>query len=91
MTNNVIIKKFSNYNEYSLAGWQGAAKKVDEQRLVAIIDHCRRMIKNPYIRFMLVSDVEEAHCVVYNDTNHVTKLIPLSEVEKMIMEGKFHK
>ena len=92
MISNKIIKRYSNYNEYKLAGWNMKdCKDVDEDRLLRVIQSCRDLLKKPYLRFMLFSGFTDAPCVVYNGEERVTKLIPLSDVEQMIKEGKFHK
>jgi hypothetical protein len=89
--NNKIISKFSNYNEYVICGITLGAKKLEEQRLMNAIESCRKMLKKPYIRFILHSLSEEPECFVYDNGEKVTRLLPISQIEQMIEEGKFHK
>lgn len=88
-----IIDKYSNYNPYIVGadGTNIVAPKIEEERLQNIIESCVKILKKPWIRFMYASDAIEAHCIVYDGENRVTKLISISEVEKMIGKGAFHK
>ena len=86
-----IIDRYSNYNFYAVGTQLVPAHTIDEDRLQNILESCAKLLSKPFIRFMSVANVEEAHCVVYNRDNRLTKIIPISEVEKMIEEGKFHK
>lgn len=88
-----IIDKYSNYNSFIVGadGTNIVAPKIEEERLRNIIESCIIMLKKPWLRFMYASDAIEAYCVVYDGEERVTKLISISEVEKMIEEGSFHK
>ena len=85
-----IVDRYSNWNYY-VVGNNKLAKKVEDERILKVIGGVIKMLKKPYIRFMYTGRFEEAACVVCDDGRHVTKLVPLSEVEKMLKEGKFHK
>ena len=87
-----IIDKYSNYNVYIV----GCSDNIDvyqlqQERLLKAIESCVKMLKYPWLRFMKVAEVKEPHCIVFEGDIRVTKLIPFSDVEKMIEEGKFHK
>ena len=77
------LEKFTNYNGY-IVGRRRNAYEIDAVRLANVIGELRKLYKNPYIRFMWVSDAKEAMCVTYSDlkkNERVTKLSPFSELE----------
>lgn len=85
MTNK--IAKYTNYNAYILE--RHAAHKVDEKRLEEAVEKLTKMYKNPYIRFMWVSNSNKAMCVVYSDTKkneRFTRLVSFDVVEEIINE-----
>lgn len=80
--------KYTNYNVY-IVGGGSRAHEIEHSRLFNVIAKLREKYKNPYIRFMWVSD-GTTMCVVYSDTKknaHLTKLVLFDEFEKSIMEG----
>lgn len=87
---NKIIDKYSNYNVYFL-GSGSMGHSIEEERLLKVIEACRDLLKKPYIRFIYASRFDEAAGVVYDGSERVTKLVSLSDIEKMIEERKFHK
>lgn len=89
-TMNKMFDKFTNYNAYYVAN-RAASKEVDETRLAKIIQALRDLLKKPYIRFMWLADAVEASCIVYDGSERVTKLVPISEIEKMIEERNIHR
>ena len=91
------IDKYSNYNGYVLAAWRNKpmAVEVSEERLIKTINSCITLLKNPYLRFMYVSKkgggrYDEAMCVLYDGKNRLTRLVSISEIERMIEEKNFH-
>jgi len=84
-----IIDLTSNYRYYIVGS--ETVHEIEKERLLNALRACWDIIKAPYLRFMNVSDCSGAYCIVYNGNERVTKLIPFSEVEKMIEEGTFHK
>ena len=81
--------KFTNYNVYIIGGGN-RAHEIEHSRLFNVIAKLKEKYKNPYIRFMWVSD-GTIKCVVYSDTKknaHLTKLVLFDEFEKSIMEGE---
>lgn len=86
MTNK--ITKYTNYNAYILFK-ETVAHKVDEKKLEEIVEKLTKMYKNPYIRFMWVSNSDKAMCVVYSDTKkneRFTRLVSFDVVEEIINE-----
>ena len=86
------FEKYTNYNGYICDKRTGACE-VGESRLLKVVVKMQEKYKNPYIRFMWMTKegVNEALCVLYSDfskNERVTKLVPFSEVEKLIMEDK---
>ena len=82
------IDKYTNYGSYILM--KRAAHEVDKTRLVNAVDKLTEKYKNPYIRFMWVSNVDTAMCVMYSDlkkNEKLTKLVPFDEAEKVIMNN----
>lgn len=82
------LEKFTNYNSYIIGHSLGSVHEVDHMRLSSFIGKLHKKFKNPYIRFMWVTQdgVNEAVCVVYSDhkkNERLTKLVPFSEAEKV--------
>ena len=81
------FEKYTNYNGY-ICDKRMNAHEVDDIRLMKTIAKMQEKYKNPYIRFMWVTDATEAMCVMYSDfkkNERATKLVPFSEVEQLIM------
>lgn len=53
------IDKYTNYDVYIIVP-KMAAHEVDKQRLEGVVDKLTEKYKNPYIRFMWVSNVDTA-------------------------------
>jgi hypothetical protein len=80
--------KYTNYNGY-ICDKRMNAHEVEEARLLKAIIKMQEKYKDPYIRFMWVTDATEPMCVLYEDLSNngrKTKLVPFSEVERVIME-----
>ena len=78
--------KYTNYNVY-IVGGSNRAHEIEHSRLLNVIAKLREKYKNPYIRFMWVSD-GTAKCVVYSDlkkNTRLTKLVLFDEFEKSII------
>jgi hypothetical protein len=90
---NKYIDKFSNYNYYFVGRTItfDAVKEVTEERLLKVLKAINDLLKKPYLRFMFAKDQSDAVAIVYDNNVSVTKLVPLSDIEKMIEERKFHK
>lgn len=83
--------KYTNYNGYIVDRRTGAYE-VEESRLLKVIMGMQEKYKNPYLRFMWMTreGVNEALCVLYSDVKkceRATKLVPFSEVERMLTEN----
>ena len=82
------LEKYTNYNSY-LIGYRKGQHEVNEQRLMKFIGVLIKKYKNPYIRFMWVSNADKPMCVIYSDVKKMeraTKLIPFDEAENNITE-----
>lgn len=78
--------KYTNYNVY-IVGGSNRAHEIEHSRLLNVIAKLREKYKNPYIRFMWVSD-GTTKCVVYSDlkkNTRLTKLVLFDEFEKSII------
>lgn len=83
------IDKYTNYDVYIIVP-KMAAHEVDKQRLEGVVDKLTEKYKNPYIRFMWVSNVDTAMCIVYSNSKkneRLTRLVPFDEAEKVIMNN----
>lgn len=77
--------KYTNYNRYIVGN--RSAHEVDKLRLAEVIGELKETYKRPYIRFMWVSDTDEAMCITYSDYKmgeRLTKLIPFRELEVIV-------
>lgn len=84
------LEKFTNYNGYICDMRLDCVHEVDIKHLCSLIGTLRKKFRSPYIRFMWMTQegVDEPLCVVYSDIGknvRLTKLIPFSEAEKVIM------
>ena len=82
------LDKYTNYNSYIVLRTLNSVHEVDHMRLCTLIGKLRERFKNPYIRFMTMTQdgVSEALCVVYSDfkkNERFTKLVPFSVAEKV--------
>ena len=82
------LEKFTNYNSYIVGHSLCGVHEVESKQLCSLIGRLRERFKNPYIRFMWMTQegVNEALCVVYSDikkNERLTKLVPFSEAEKV--------
>lgn len=81
-------EKYTNYNSY-ICDKRCGAHEVEESRLLRAIMKMQEKYKNPYLRFMWMQKegCDEALCALYSDmkkNERATKLVPFSEVEKII-------
>ena len=81
------LDKYTNYNSYIVGKRLDSVHEVEHKRLCALIGKLRTKLKNPYIRFMWMTQegVNEPLCVVYSDSKkneRLTKLVPFSVAEK---------
>ena len=82
-------EKYTNYNVY-IIGHKSGSHEVNHERLLSFIDKLIVKYKNPYIRFMWVSNADTAMCLVYSDlkkNEKLTKLVSFDEAEKVIMNN----
>ena len=80
------FEKYTNYNGY-ICDKRMNAHEIEVPRLLKVLADMQGKYKNPYIRFMWVTNATEAMCVLYSDfskNERATKLVPFSEVEKII-------
>jgi len=82
------LEKYTNYNSYIVEKRLDCVHEVETKRLCSLIGKLREKFKNPYIRFMWMTQegVSEALCVVYSDykkSERLTKLVPFSIAEKV--------
>lgn len=83
-------EKYTNYNGY-IVGNRMNAHAIEEIRLLKVITKMCEKYKKPYIRFMWVTDVDTAMCVLYSDfkkNERATKLVPFDDVERIIIEDE---
>lgn len=82
------LEKYTNYNSYIVEKRLDCVHEVDKMQICILISKLRKKFKNPYIRFMWMTQegVNEAVCVVYSDykkNERLTKLVPFSTAEKV--------
>lgn len=81
------LEKYTNYNGY-IVGNRISSIVVEESRLLNVIAKMQAKYKNPYIRFMWVSDATTTMCILYSDfkkNERATKIVPFDEVERIII------
>lgn len=81
------MDRYTNYKIFTTA----SPKRVNKERLIALIDRCKELLQRPYIRFMNVADAFEPFCILYDGDTTITNLIKFSTLETMAKNGKFHK
>ena len=84
------FEKYTNYNGY-ICDRRMSAHEVGESRLLKVIMKMQEKYKNPYIRFLWITNAQDPMCVFYSDfkkNERATKLVPFDEVEKIIMDGE---
>ena len=80
--------KYTNYNVYITKKGR-CAFEIDNARLMKVVLKMAEKYKDPYIRFMWVSNTDTAVCFLYESVKknvRKTKIVPFDEVEKIIME-----